>query len=66
MKIETVNALAIWMIEVIAKNRKVALVPGLGADWDWVAAEVWASYPGIVNEFIINDAIDFIVEAAEA
>jgi hypothetical protein len=33
--------------------------------WDWVAAEVWNAYSGIFNEFVINDAIDFIMEAAE-
>lgn len=60
----TVKELAMWIIELIGKNKSVVLSDD-GADWDWVASEVWRSYPAIVNEFLINDAIDFLLEAAE-
>jgi len=63
--LEEVKNLSCWMIEYIAKNRATVIDPILGTDWDDVAAEVWASYPGIVNEFLINDSIDLIIEAAE-
>jgi hypothetical protein len=62
--IEVVKDLCHWMIETVARNRPVAIKDGY-CDWDWVAGEVWASYPGIVNEFLINEAIDLIIEAAE-
>jgi len=61
---EAVRDLAMFMVEVIGKNKQEALT-GDGADWDWVASEVWRTYPGILNEFLINDAIDFLYEAAE-
>jgi hypothetical protein len=64
-KLEDVKNLSFWMVETIAKNQSRAIDPDLGCDWDWVAAEVWAFYPGIVNEFLINEAIDLIIEAAE-
>jgi hypothetical protein len=53
-----------WMIELIGKNKDTAITEH-GADWEWVAAEVWNRYTGIFNEFTINDAIDFLCEAAE-
>ncbi len=62
----TVTKLAHWMVETIGKNKEQALDPELGCDWDWLAAEVWHGYTGVFNEFIINDAIDFLMEAAEA
>lgn len=62
---ETVKNLSLWMVETIGKNKDTVLDPELGADWDWVAAEVWRAYPGIFNEFIINDAIDFLLDCAE-
>lgn len=59
-----VSALAMFMITVIGQNKNKCLLKN-GADWDWVASEVWRTYPGILNEFLINDAIDFLSEAAE-
>jgi hypothetical protein len=61
---KNINEVAMFMIEVIGKNKKAAITEG-GADWNWVASEVWRTYPGILNEFLINDAIDFLYEAAE-
>jgi hypothetical protein len=63
--IEEIKNLSCWMIERIALNRNTVIDEELGCDWNWVAGEVWDFYPGIVNEFAINEAIDFIVEAAE-
>lgn len=63
--IEQVKQLSFWMIERIARNQDTVVDPELGCDWDWVAGETWDFYPGIVNEFLINEAIDLIVEAAE-
>ncbi len=63
--VEDLKNLSCWMIERIAKNRNTVIDPELGCDWNWVAGEVWLFYPGIVNEFMINEAIDFIAEAAE-
>lgn len=63
---DDIKDLAIWMVNTIGKNKETALVGDAGADWDWVAAEVWNAYPGIVNEFLINDAIDFLLEVTEA
>lgn len=62
---ENVNRLALWMVEHIGKNKDTVLDPAQGANWDWLASEVWRAYPGIFNEFTINDAIDFLCEAAE-
>jgi hypothetical protein len=62
--LEEVKSLSFWMIERIARNRNTIIDAELGCDWDWVAGEVWEFYPGIVNEFMINDAIDLILEAA--
>ena len=59
---EDIKNLSIWMIKTVCNQP--AMVKE-GVDWDWVAAEAWHSYPGILNEFLINDAIDFIFEAAE-
>lgn len=61
---QDVVKLAHFMIEIIAKN-KSSVITSDGADWDFVAAKVWESYTGYFHEFMINDAIDFIVEAAE-
>lgn len=63
--IEQVKQLSFWIIERIARNRSTVIDPELGCDWDWIAGEVWDFYPGILNEFLINDAIDLILEAAE-
>jgi hypothetical protein len=63
--IEDVKQLCFWMVERIAKNRDTVIDSDLGCNWDWVAGETWDFYPGIVNEFLINDAIDLILEAAE-
>jgi hypothetical protein len=63
--INKVKDLSFWMIDCIVKNKDIAIDPELGCDWDWVAAEVWNSYPGIVNEFMLNEAIDLIEEASE-
>ena len=63
--LERVKQLSFWMIERIARNRDTVVDSELGCDWDWVAGETWDYYPGIVNEFLINEAIDLIVEAAE-
>ena len=63
--IEEVKNLSCWMIERIARNRDTVIDSDLGCDWDWIAGETWDFYPGIVNEFLINDAIDLILEAAE-
>jgi hypothetical protein len=62
--LEEVKSLSFWMIERIARNREIVIDTDLGCDWNWVASEVWGCYPGIVNEFMINDAIDLILEAA--
>jgi hypothetical protein len=62
---DTVSRLSLWMVETIGKNKEQVLDPENGADWNWVAAEVWHSYPGIFNEFTINDAIDFLLDCAE-
>jgi hypothetical protein len=64
-KLKDVESLSIWMIERIAQNKDVALDQETGCDWDWVASEVWANYQGFFNEFVINESIDLIVEAAE-
>ncbi len=61
---ENVHRLAVWMINTIGKDQSRYMKDG-AANWDWIAAEVWNSYNGIFNEFVINDAIDFIMEAAE-
>jgi hypothetical protein len=61
---ENVHRLAVWMINTIGKDQSRYMKDD-GANWDWVAAEVWNAYSGIFNEFVINDAIDFIMEAAE-
>ena len=61
-----VNELAMWMIECIGTNKKLALRSRQGADWDWVASETWRTFPGILDEFLINDAIDWLLDAAEA
>jgi len=63
--IETIKELSFWIIERVAKNRDTVIDPESGCDWNWVAGEVWDFYPGIVNEFLINEAIDLILEAAE-
>jgi hypothetical protein len=63
--LEETKNLGCWMIERIARNRETVIDTELGCDWDWVAGEVWDFYPGIVNEFVINDAIDLIMEAAK-
>lgn len=56
--------LAHFMVEVIGKNKDKVITEN-GADWDFVASKVWESYTGFFHEFMINDAIDFIMEAAE-
>jgi|TARA_R110000851_G_C12890408_1_gene547058 hypothetical protein len=61
---EDISAVALFMVKIISKNASHALTEN-GTDWDWVASEVWHTYPGILNEFLINDAIDFLFEAAE-
>jgi hypothetical protein len=61
-----VAKLAHWMVDTIGKNKEQVLDPENGADWDWIAAEVWEKYTGVFNEYIINDAIDFLMEAAES
>lgn len=53
-----------WMIDRIVKNKE-EIVDENGPDWDWIAGEVWDFYPGVVNEFMINEAIDLILEAAD-
>jgi hypothetical protein len=63
--LEEVKQLSFWIVERIARNRSKVIDPELGCDWDWIAGEVWDFYPGIVNEFLINDAIDLIIEAAK-
>lgn len=62
---ENVKQLVLWIVKVIGKNKDTVIDPVKGADWNWIAAEVWRTYPGIFNEFTINQAIDFIHEAAE-
>lgn len=62
---DNVKDLSFWMVERIARNRDKVVDPEYGCNWNWVAGEVWDYYPGIVNEFLINDAIDFILEALE-
>jgi hypothetical protein len=62
---ETVKPLSFWMIEQIGKNKTLVLDPENGADWNWIAAEIWRAYPGIFNEFTINAAIDFLLDCAE-
>ena len=63
--IENIKNLSCWMLERIAQNKDTVVDPELGCDWNWVAGETWDFYPGIVNEFLINEAIDLILEAAE-
>lgn len=36
-----------------------------GPNWDYVCADLWAEYPGVLNEFLINDAIDLLYEFTE-
>ena len=36
-----------------------------GPNWDYVCADLWAEYPGVLNEFLINDAIDMLYEFTE-
>lgn len=62
---ENTLSLSHWMIELIGKHKDVVIHPVRGADWDWVAAETWRAYPGVFNEFTINNAIDLLLEAAE-
>lgn len=62
---ENVHRLALWMVEHIGKNKEVIFASGQRDNWDWIASEVWRAYPGIFNEFTINDSIDFLCEAAE-
>lgn len=64
--IEETKKLAIWVVDLIGTHKAQVLTAEKGADWDWIASRIWATYPGIVNEFMINDAIDFIVEAADS
>lgn len=61
---QNVYRLTVWMVEHIGKNKDRMVDPENGVDWDWVASDVWNCYPGIFNEFVINDAIDLILEAA--
>jgi hypothetical protein len=61
---ENVHRLAVWIINTLGKNQTHYMKDG-AVCWDWVAAEIWNNYHGIFNEFVINDAIDFIMEAAE-
>lgn len=56
--------LALFMISEIGKDKNNLLTEN-GTDWDAVAAIVWNKYTGVFNEFIINDAIDYLIEAAE-
>jgi len=63
--IEEVKQLSFWMIDRIAKNKDKALDLEENYNWDWIAAEVWNSYPSMVDEFIINEAIDLILDAIE-
>jgi hypothetical protein len=62
---EHTYSLSLWMIEQIGKHKDVAIHPVHGADWNWVAAETWRAYPGIFNEFTINQSIDFLLESAK-
>lgn len=62
--LEDIKNVAIFMIETIAKNKHKTASQN-ETDWEWVAAQVWNSYPGILNEFLINDAIDFLHYATE-
>jgi len=62
---ESIRALSLWMVERIGQNKDVVIDPVRGADWNWVAAETWRAYPGIFNEFTINDSIDLLIQAAE-
>jgi hypothetical protein len=62
---DEINNLAMFMIKLVGENKARANQVNTGLDWDWVASEVWRTFPGIVNEFLINDAIDFLLEAAE-
>lgn len=55
--------LSAWMVVEIFKNKTKYIQNGY-VNWDIVAAEVWNAYTGVFNEFIINDAIDIILEAA--
>lgn len=61
---QDVNKLALFMVDIIGKNKSIAITEN-GADWDYVASMVWERYTGFFHEFMINDAIDFLMEAAE-
>lgn len=60
----SVYLLTAWMVEHIGKNKERMVDSEAGVDWDLVASEVWNRYTGVFNEFMINDAIDLILEAA--
>jgi hypothetical protein len=62
---KNIRALSLWMVERIGQNKNIVIHPVYGADWDWVAAETWRAYPGIFNEFTINDSIDLLMQAAK-
>jgi hypothetical protein len=61
---DDVMKLTLFMIEIIGKN-KAKVISEDGADWDFVASLVWEQYTGFFHEYMINDAIDFIMEVAE-
>jgi hypothetical protein len=57
--------LAFWIIEQVAQRKDYYTKDG-ELCWDWIAADIWDNYPGHFNEFVINEAIEFIWEAAES
>lgn len=60
---DTVKDLAAWMVVTLSKHPDWRN-PNIGVNWDALAAEVWRAYTGIFNEFIINDAIDMLIEVS--
>jgi hypothetical protein len=53
-----------WIVKLIGTNKSIAFTNDKVVDWNWIASEIWNAYPGILNEFLINDCIDFLMDTA--
>lgn len=63
--LEQVKHLALFIVSTIGEN-KSTFIKNNTVDFDHVAAYIWDNYTDPFNEFMINDAIDLICEAAES
>lgn len=63
--INDIEKMSLWIVDYVAKNRSSCIDQCGEWNWDHIASVVWKIYPGKTNEFIINDAIDLIIDAYE-